>query len=98
VANYLLSGSRDTQGILRDRFGYAIGSRGVEPKLKFKIRPLPIEPHETWTFATILERIILGPSVSSPLARSGVTRMLETIGKPEFREKVSTSTIPLRPT
>jgi hypothetical protein len=87
----------DPQNLLRDRFGYAIGTRGVEPKLKFKIQPLPNEPHETWTFSTILERIILGPSVSSPLARSSVMRMLETMGKHEFREKVVSSTIPLRP-
>jgi hypothetical protein len=89
---------RDPQGLfLKERFGYVIGSRGVEPKLKFKIEPLPIEPRETWTFATILEGIILGPSVASPLARSSVMRMLENMGKAEFAQKVVASTIPLRP-
>jgi hypothetical protein len=89
---------RDPQGLfLKQRFGYVIGSRGVEPKLKFKIEPLPIEPRETWTFATILEGIILGPSVASPLARSSVMRMLENMGKAEFAQKVVASTIPLRP-
>lgn len=89
---------RDPQALLKRRFDYAIGSRGVEPKLKFKIEPLPIDSVETWTFATILERIILGPSVSSPLAKNSVVRMLETIGKAEFRQKVFPSSIPLRPT
>jgi hypothetical protein len=89
---------RDPQGVfLKERFGYVIGSRGVEPKLKLKIEPLLIEPRDTWTFATILEKIILGPSVASPLARSSVMRMLENMGKPEFAQKVAASTIPLRP-
>jgi hypothetical protein len=89
---------RDPQGIfLKERFGYIIGSRGVEPKLKFKIQPLPIDPRDTWTFATILEAIILGPSVASPLARASVVRMLENMGKADFAKKVISSTIPLRP-
>lgn len=89
---------RDPQGHLKDRFGYVIGSRGVEPKLKLKLEPLPTDSVQTWTFESILDRIILGPSVSSPLAQSSVQRMLEKIGKPEFREKVVPSRIPLRPT
>jgi hypothetical protein len=91
---------RDPGGVLRDRLSYAIGRHGVEPKLKFKIGPLPpIEPHETWTFATILDKIILGPSaVTSPLAQRSFRRMLQAIEKPEFCDKVIASTIPLRPT
>ena len=91
---------RDPRGILRDRLSYAMGTHGVEPKLKFKIEPLPttIEPRETWTFATIIEKIILGPSVASPLAQSSFRRMLQAIEKPEFCDKVVASTIPLRPT
>jgi hypothetical protein len=77
-------------------FDYILTGRGIEPKLRFKIKPL--DPSQTWTFATILERIILGPSLSSWLARRSVNRMLETIGKPEFCAKVSASLIPLRPT
>jgi hypothetical protein len=45
---------RDPLGVLKERIGYFIGSRGVEPKLKLKIEPLPLEPRDTWTFATIL--------------------------------------------
>ena len=88
---------RDPQGQFKDRFGYAIGSRGVEPKLKLKLEPLPTDSVQTWTFESILDRIILGPSTSSPLALSSVQRMLEIIGKPEFGEKVVPSKIPLRP-
>jgi hypothetical protein len=74
---------------------YLIGKRGVEPKLVFKIEPL--YPDQTWTFFDILDRIILGPSLSSWLARRSVERMLEAVNKPEFRQKVSASQIPLRP-
>jgi hypothetical protein len=77
------------------KFDYIIGRQGVEPKLKCKIEP--IDPSQTWTFFQIIERIILGPSLSSWLARRSIERMLETVGKPEFRQKVSASEIPLRP-
>jgi hypothetical protein len=89
---------RDVNGLLKNSFDYIIGSRGVEPKLKFKISPLPIEKLQTWNFESILDRIILGPSVSSPLARLSIARMLDMIGKENFRTKVISSTIPLRPT
>jgi hypothetical protein len=87
---------RDPQGILKGALGYAIGPRGVEPKLKLKIEPLPLEPRETWTFGSILDRIILGPSISSDLAKNSFGRMLEIMGKQEFKNKVVSSTIPLR--
>jgi hypothetical protein len=88
---------RDTRGILKSGFHYVIGDRGVEPKLKLRITPLPVVPAESWTFDEILDHIILGPSVSSPLAVTSVCRMLETIGKGHFQRKVIPSTIPLRP-
>lgn len=78
---------------------YVITARGVEPKLKFKIAPLPMAPAgQPWTFSDILEAIVLGPSVSSPLAKMAVLRMLETMHKVEFQKKVVSSSIPLRPT
>jgi hypothetical protein len=79
----------------RFRLHYIIGERGIEPKLIFKVQP--VDPAETWTFADILEKIILGPSLSSWLARRGIERLLENVGKPELRDKVCASLIPLRP-
>jgi hypothetical protein len=89
---------RDPLGVWKDKFKphYLLGARGVEPKLIFKIAPL--DPQYTWTFYSILDKIILGPSLSSWLARRSIERMLETVGKAEFRQKVSASGIPLRPT
>jgi hypothetical protein len=78
------------------KLDYIVGKHGVEPKLRFVIKP--IDDGQTWTFGDILEQIIIGPSLSSFLASRGVERMLETVGKPEFKEKISISRIPLRPT
>jgi len=77
------------------QFHYSMGPNGVEPKLRFKVKPL--DPNLTWTFSDILDQIILGPSLSSLLARRSVERMLDAIGRSEFRQKVSASQIPLRP-
>jgi hypothetical protein len=53
---------------------YWVGPRGVEPKLKLKIEAIPGLPETDVSLSNIVERIILGPSLSSPLARG-------TIGK-----------------
>lgn len=88
---------RDPKGLLKDGFDYVIGPRGVEPKLRFKIEPLPLIPKATWTFESILDRIILGPTHSSPLAQKSIQKMLGRIGKQSFTPKVVASKIPLRP-
>src|SRR6202012_3424553 len=79
---------RDPNGVMKGKFNYMLGKRGVEPKLRFKIEPLPIDKAESWTFDSILHRIILGPSLSSVLARTSVVRMLEVIGKGDFKSRV----------
>jgi hypothetical protein len=88
---------RDINGLLKDRFSYIIGIRGIEPKLKFQLKPLAITPVETWKFPDIVNRIVLGPSLSSPLSLAGVRRMLTSIKRPELVDKVVASGIPLRP-
>jgi hypothetical protein len=86
----------DVHKILAGGFHYVIGSQGVEPKLRLPIKPLGITPVETWTFDSILDRIILGPGVSSSLSVSAIARMLDMNGKPGFKQKLWTSGIPLR--
>jgi hypothetical protein len=89
--------NRDTNGLLRDSFSYVVGRNGIEPKLRFKIEPLRTEPDVTWTFKDILDQIILGPSISSPLATRSVLRMFDTLKRPELKAKLRPSGIPLRP-
>jgi Protein of unknown function (DUF2971) len=52
---------RDIHKLMESNFTYLIGKNGIEPKLKLPIEPLKIEPIDTWTFHSILDRIILGP-------------------------------------
>jgi hypothetical protein len=95
---------RDPLGYLRGHLDYAVGSRGVEPKLKFKFGDTsvphdgkPGEPLTTQKLSDVLEFIMLGPSASSPLARKAFIRMLQRNNKGDFGDRVISSTIPLRP-
>jgi hypothetical protein len=95
---------RDPLGYLKPMLDYLIGPRGVEPKLKYKLGSAILKPQSgsgddlvTGALSDILEFIILGPSVSSPLARSSFVRMLQRIKKGHFSDHVFPSTIPLRP-
>jgi hypothetical protein len=87
---------RDELQLLKEQISYSIGKRVIEPKLKYKIEPLKLEPRETWTFHSILHKIILGPSLSSQLTIDAVYKMLVAHNKSNFREKLSASGIPLR--
>lgn len=88
---------RDRAGALKEYLGYHIGERGVEPKLKYRIGHIANVSADDLALERILDRIILGPSVSSPLAKRSVERMLENIKKEVFKERLHTSGIPLRP-
>lgn len=86
---------RDKNKVLTEKFDYIVGSRGVEPKLKLKIAPLD-GAISHFSFSEILHSILLGPSISSPLASASVVRMLEKLNKGDLESKVRSSTIPLR--
>jgi hypothetical protein len=94
---------RDQLGYLTSMLDYFVGLRGVEPKLKFKLG-VPLRPESgtgddlmTGALDDILAGIILGPTVSSPLAEAAFVKMLERMGKKHLKDRVSRSTIPLRP-
>lgn len=74
---------------------YAIGRRGIEGKLKFKIAPLVGFIEDDFSLVKIVNRIILGPTVSSLLARDAVKKMLDHHA-PELRDRVVASSIPFR--
>ena len=89
--------NRDHTGSLVDMFSYAVASSGVQPKLKLKIAPLQGIFAEYLSFEKIVTKIILGPSLSSVLAKSAVIRMLEKNGKKDLAMRVVASSIPFRP-
>ena len=88
---------RDRGGLLKQFLGYHIGDRGVEPKLKYPLTHIEGVSAPDFSLDRILDCIILGPSVSSPLAKRSVERMLEKLGKGTLKSKLHASGIPLRP-
>lgn len=74
----------DVHNLLKDRRSYLIRGNTIEPKLKFPIEPLKLEPPQALSFESILEKIVIGPTHASSLAFSSAQRMLECLGKPEF--------------
>lgn len=88
---------RDPDKILHHMFGSAITARGVEPKLKLKIKPLDGVFSEDLSLEKIIDRIILGPTTSTVLAANAVKRMLELKEKSILANKVVPSSIPFRP-
>jgi hypothetical protein len=88
--------SRDAGKIFDRTFSYAVGTRGVEPKLKFKLEPIEGLTETDLSILKITDRIILGPSLSSPLALATVGKMLDNLGLAELKPRVIASTIPFR--
>ena len=88
---------RDSAGALKPFFGYHVGERGIEPKLKYPIGYIANVSAPDLALDRLLHKIILGPSLSSPLAKKGVERMLESIKKSNYVERLHPSGIPLRP-
>jgi hypothetical protein len=74
------------------------GARGLEPKLKLKLRQLPHYKPDGIRIESIVDRIILGPTNSNSPIRAMVDRMLIKLQKADLREKVFSSTIPYRST
>lgn len=87
---------RDTEKRLTSMFYYLNGPRGVEPKLRLKIAPLQGVTDDQLSLERVVDRILLGPSSSSPLAKRSVQRMLDVIGKPQMKERVIASSLPFR--
>jgi hypothetical protein len=87
----------DVAGVLSSQLGYSLGKQGVEPRLKFRLEVGSARDWPKQGLETLLDKIILGPSVSSYLAKQAVDRMLQTQGKAQFIGRVVASTIPLRP-
>lgn len=91
---YLLE--RDRQKKMIDMFDYSVSQNGIEPKLKLKIIPIKGLTSDDLSLSKIIDRIILGPSISSPLVHGTVSRMLEKLGKPELKSRLHFSSIPFR--
>lgn len=88
---------RDNEKHLEHMLDYSIGSRGVEPKLKLKITEFLDKIGIKFSLEDATHSIILGPSISSPIQKMMIGKMLDRIKKPGLKERVISSTIPFRP-
>jgi hypothetical protein len=86
---------RDKDEVFDVMLSYFIGTRGIEPKLKLRIEQVP-GVNLGVTLSRIVQRIILGPSLSSPLAHLAVFKMLDTF-QSGITDRTIVSTIPFRP-
>ncbi len=86
---------RDTEKKFTKFLHYFNGPRGVEPKLKLRL--FGADNPFTFVLDDIITKIILGPSTSSILAGRSIERMLELVGHPDLKPRLTATTIPLRP-
>jgi hypothetical protein len=89
---------RDPNKLLKDHLSYFNGPRGLEPKLKFKLQPLPNVADGLPRLVDLTDRIILGPSRATPVLVATAKRMLVDAKKPQLEGRVYASTIPFRST
>jgi hypothetical protein len=86
----------DADSPLTHLIDYWIGPRGVEPKLKLKLEPLPGVISADMDFPSIVDKIILGPTISNPLSHASVTKMLRRLGRDALVDRLYVSNIPFR--
>lgn len=87
---------RDHENKYMPTFGHIITNRGVEPKLKYKVKPIAGLTADDLSLAKVVNQIILGPMTADFLARESVLRLLDNLGQPELKDKVTCSSIPYR--
>ncbi len=85
---------QDHEGLFTQQLHYAIGSRGIEPRLRFSTDVLGAGDHKP-SLEQMVQRIILGPVLATPLAVRSVARMLE-LYQPAWSTRVARSTTPYR--
>lgn len=88
---------RDSNQALANMQSYRITERGVEPKLKLKLGPIPDVIDTSGSLELLVDRIILGPSISTVLAANSIRKMLDLNGRSELAKRVTVSSIPFRP-
>jgi hypothetical protein len=89
---------RDPQQLMRPMFGYAITGQGVEPKLKFEFSKVAQVLGSGVSLESLVDLIILGPSISSVLSENSVRRMLDVARQGDLALRVTASSIPYRAT
>lgn len=84
----------DEAGVFKQQLHYAIGPRGIEPRLRFSTAALGTHGAQP-SLEQMVRRIILGPVLATPLALRSVVRMLE-LYQPAWSTRVARSSTPYR--
>ncbi|RYY98839.1 MAG: DUF2971 domain-containing protein [Comamonadaceae bacterium] len=84
----------DRASVFAQHLHYAIGSRGIEPRLRFTTDVLG-GAESGPSLRDMVQRVILGPVLATPLALRSVARMLE-IYQPAWSQSVTRSSTPYR--
>jgi hypothetical protein len=85
---------QDRQGMMTQQLHYAISTRGIEPRLRFTTDSIG-GAESGPRLKDMVQRIILGPVLATPLALRSVVRMLE-IYQPAWADRVARSSTPYR--
>lgn len=86
----------DANGDFDSMIDYAIGRNGVEPKLKLSLNEKHGLQEVGVPITEMIGQLILGPSLSTPLAKASFERMLDKNDLSSLKSKVVVSTIPFR--
>lgn len=89
---------RRSEAEIEGMLGYSVGPMGVQPKLKYSIERRGQDGLPHMSLSTLLDRVILGPTATGPLALKSIQRMLDMNQLGNLRERVYLSSIPYRPT
>lgn len=87
---------RDSTGLFENMLSYSLGKRGIEPKFKYKVKPIEGSPNQDMTIEKIIHKIILGPSAAGALSIEATKRMFKAAGKEGLASKLVTSSVPYR--
>ena len=87
---------RDLKKMIYPMIDYWIGPKGIEPKLKLALKEIPFGEKGAFSLKKITDRIIVGPSTSSPMALKMVQKMLKKNSCDDLCNRVVASTIPFR--
>jgi len=80
----------------KSMFHYSVGSRGAQPKLKYKIGPVDLTTGDELSLEKLTDHIILGPRPSELMPVETTSLMFEHLERPLLQAKVRCSTIPFR--
>jgi hypothetical protein len=86
---------QDRDELFTQQLHYAIGGRGIEPRLRFSTDKVVADAARKPLLEEMVQRIILGPVLATPLALRSVVRMLE-LYQPAWAERVARSSTPYR--